>query len=238
MPTIGERIQQLKVEVTNFTDELVAKLKRKAPTATLADDSTLLNNQTQTQMQTPVDALINPHAARTNNAHSLTPAILEAYTDAELADMTDPLLRVGVLPVSQFGSLSGAALAVSYSGFNIVFGGTIPVLLWGKSYSMPAQTVDITETIASPANKTVHVYVTVSNNVAAYQVSETYLSEHANRFYIGKVVCGASAITSGDIAKVTKLDNFRLSTTAAGGSIPMTTGRPTTSGSIDASWKP
>ena len=238
MGMIEDKIQQLMVEVNAFTTEIVAKLSRKAPSSVLSDNSTKLNNQTPAQMQTPVDTLINPHIARVNNPHSLTPALLEAYTPTEFADITDPLLRVGVLPLSQYGSLSSSTLPITYSGWGIVFGALVPVLIWGKSYSMPAQTVDITATIPTPAGKTLNVYVSVSNNVATYLLSETFLSETANRLFIGQVICGASAISSGDISKVTKLDNFRLGASPAGASIPTTTGLPTAVAAIDAGWKP
>lgn len=238
MSEIDDRIATLLNKVESFTTQILAKLKRKAPTAGVSDDADKLNGQTATQMQTTVDNAMAAHAARVDNPHGITPAILEAYTDKQLTDLTDPLLRVGVLPVSQFGALSSAALTMSYSGFNIVFGNANPILLWGKSYNLPAQTVDITAQVADPGNKTLFVYVTVTANVPRYQVLETYASETANRLYIGKVTTNANAILSSDIAKVTKLDTYRLSTVPKGGAIPMTIGRPTATATLDAAWKP
>lgn len=238
MSELDDRIAGLLTNVERFTTQILAKLKRKAPTAGTADDSDKLNGQTAAQMQTTVDNSMTAHAARVDNPHVVTPAILEAYTDAQLAALTDPLLKVGVLPVSQFGALSSAALSLSYSGFNIVFGTANPILIWGKSYNLPAQTVAIGDQVADPANKTLFVYVTVTANVPRYQVLETYASETANRLYIGKVTTNANSILSSDIAKVTKLDTFRLSTVPKGGAIPMTTGRPTATATLDAAWKP
>jgi len=238
MSELDDRIAALLNKVNAFSTTIVAKLKRKAPTAGVADDSDKLNGQTVAQMQATVDNSMAAHAARVDNPHVVTPAILEAYTDKQLTDLTDPLLKVGVLPVSQFGALSSAALSLSYSGFNITFGTANPILIWGKSYTLPAQTVDITAQVADPGNKTLFVYVTVTANVPRYQVLETYASETANRLYIGKVTTNANAILTSDIAKVTKLDTFRLSTVPKGGSIPMTTGRPTTTATLDAAWKP
>lgn len=238
MSELDDRIAGLLTNVERFTTQILAKLKRKAPAAGTADDSDKLNGQTATQMQTTVDNSMAAHAARVDNPHALTPAILEAYSDKQLTDLTDPLLKVGVLPVSQFGALSNAALSISFSGFNIVFGTANPILIWGKSYNLPAQTVAMGDQVTDPANKTLFVYVTVTANVPRYQVLETYASETANRLYIGKVTTNANSILSSDIAKVTKLDTFRLSTVPKGGSIPMTTGRPTATATLDAAWKP
>jgi hypothetical protein len=233
--TLQQRIAALLVEVKEFSDEIVRLLKQKAPTSATSDNATTLNGQTPAQIQSPVDTLINNHAARTNNAHTLTPTQLNAYTPAELADLTDPLLRVGLLPLSQFGALSATALTVAYSGMSIVFTGTTPLMIMGKSYSLSAQTIPLT---GSPANKTIHVYVTIANELASITLSETWLSENTTRMYIGSVTTNATQITSGTIAKFSKIDNFRLTATAMGASIPSSTGLPTAAGAIPADWKP
>lgn len=233
--TIQQRIAALLAEIKEFSDEMVRLLSQKAPTSATSDNATTLNGQTPAQIQTPVDTLINTHAARTNNAHTLTPEQLNAYTPTELADLTDPLMRVGLLPLCQFGALSATALAVSYSGMSIVFTGSIPVMIMGKSYTLAGQTIPLP---GSPANKTIRVYVTIANNLASFSTSETWITEDLNRLYIGSVVTDATQIVSGTIGKFCKIDNFRLSPTALGATIPASTGLPTAAGTIPAEWKP
>lgn len=233
--TIQQKIAALMVEIKDFSDEIVRLLSRKAPTAATSDDATTLNGQTPAAIQAPVDTLINAHAIRTNNAHTLTPEQLNAYTPDELHDITDPLFRVGLLPLSQFGALSSTALAVAYSGMGIVFTGTTPVMIMGKSYSLLAQTLTLA---ADQLNKTIRVYVTIVNDLPTLTTSETWISENTTRMYIGSVTLNASQIISGTIGKFCKLDNFRLSATAVGAAIPSSTGLPTATGTIPAEWKP
>lgn len=233
--TIQQKIAALMVEIKDFSDEIVRLLSRKAPSAATSDNATTLNGQTPAAIQAPVDTLINTHAARTNNAHTLTPEQLNAYTPNELYDITDPLFRVGLLPLSQFGSLSSTALAVAYSGMGIVFTGTTPVMIMGKSYSLPAQTLTLA---ADQLNKTLRVYILIVNDLPTLITSETWLSENTARLYIGSVTLNASQIINGTIGKFCKLDNFRLSTTAVGAAIPSSTGLPTATGTIAAEWKP
>jgi hypothetical protein len=235
MPTVQEKIATLLVEIKEFSDEMVRLLSRKAPTSATSENATTLNGQTPAQIQTPVDTLINTHAARTNNAHTLTPEQLNAYTPNELADLTDPLLRVGLLPLSQFGALSATALAVSYTGMSIVFTGTIPLMISGKSYSLSGQTIPLTGT---PANKTIFVYVTIANELASITLSDVWLSESTTRMYIGSVTTNATQIVSGTIGKFCKIDNFRLTPSGMGAGIPSSTGLPTATGTIPADWKP
>lgn len=236
--TIRQKIDTLKAEVLDFTQQIVRILSRKPPTVELSDGSPLLNNRTPAQMTADVDALTSAHALRTDNPHKLNGTILAAYTDAELTAMTADLILQGTLPVSQFGAINSAALPVSSSGWLLQFTTQIPLVLWGRHYSMPMINKLITDDVPSPAGKTLYVYAVVSGNTASYKLYETFQNDGYNQLFLGTITCGASAISAVNVTKVTKLDNFRLSPTPIGAGIPYTTGLPTAGGSIPNSWKP
>lgn len=236
--TLRQKIDTLKAEVQDFTQQIVRVLSRKPPTVELSDGSPLLNNRTPAQMTADVDALTSAHALRTDNPHKLNGAILVAYTDAELAAMTSVLLMQSTLPVSQFGDLSSAALPVSSSGWQLRFTTQIPLILWGRYYMLPMLNKLITDDVPSPAGKTLYVYAIISGSTATYKLYDTYQNDGYNQLFIGTITCGASAISAVNVSKVTKLDNLRLSSIPIGSGIPFTTGLPTASASIPASWKP
>lgn len=234
---IQDKLNTLKAEVLDFTQQIVRVLSKKPTAVELSDDSLRLNNRTPVQMQGDVDTLTTAHAARTDNAHRLTPAILEAYTDSELNDKVNALVRVNTLPISQYGSLDNTALPASYTGNTLRITAQVPLILWGRYYLMPTINKLITDDVSSPWNKTLYVYAEIVNNVQTYKLYDTYQIDSANRLYIGTVNVGASSISAIAITKVTKLDNFRLSGVGVGGAIPYTTGLPTVTASIPGGWK-
>jgi len=235
--SIQDKINTLKAEVADFTQQIVRVLSKKPAAVELSDDSPRLNNRTPAQMQADVDTLTTAHAARTDNAHRLTPAILAAYTDTELNAKINALVRVNTLPISQFGSLDNSSLPVSSTGMTLRLTAQIPLILWGRYFMMPMTNKLITDDVPSAANKTLYVYAEIVNNAPVYKLYETFQADAFNRLYIGTCNVGASAITSVAITKVTKLDNFRLSSVGIGAGIPYTTGLPTATASIPGGWK-
>ena len=235
---LREKIETLKAEVLDFTQQIVRILSRKPPTVEVSDNSTLLNNRTPAQMTADADALTSAHALRTDNPHKLNPTILKAYTDGQLTTLVDPLILQSEIPVSQFGDLSSAALPVTFSGWQLRFTAQIPLVLWGRGFTLPMINKLITDDVPSPAGKTLYVYAVVTGNTATYKLYEAFQIDGFNQLYIGTVTCGASAISAVNVGKVTKLDNFRLSATPIGGGIPYSTGLPTAAGAIPTAWKP
>jgi len=225
------RLENLKVEIKSFTNQITRILTRPAPRVGTSDNSTALNNRTPAQMKTDADAPMTPHNNAVNNPHKLTPVLLNAPTPAEVNALLAPKALQGGLPVTQYGTLDAAALPVTSSGLTLTFTQAIPFLCWGSYYLLPAQSIVLN------ASKRLYAYAVVSNNVASYLFSETYLVESATQIYIGQVVTSISAISSVLLEKVTKLDNYRLSATGRGSSIPVTTGLPTAPAALDASWK-
>jgi hypothetical protein len=115
-------------------------------------------------------------------------------------------------------------------GFNVYFSQTVPVLINGSYYTIPATTIDLNTIDSAPANKTFYVYVFNLEGTASYQLSTTLLSEELWRVYIGSVVTGASSISTVSIEKVTRFLTYRTSTTKRGSAIPTSTGVPSSTG--------
>lgn len=115
-------------------------------------------------------------------------------------------------------------------GFILYVSQTVPVLINGSYYTIPATTIDLTTVDSSPANKTFYVYVVNLEGTASYQLSTTLLSEELWRAYIGTVQTGASSISTVEIEKVTRFLTYRTSTTKRGSAIPTSTGVPSAPG--------
>lgn len=115
-------------------------------------------------------------------------------------------------------------------GFNVYFTQSIPVLLNGRYYEMPVQSIDLNTVDASPANKTFYIYIVTTESGAQYQISTSILSDELYRVFIGTIVTGPSSITSISTEKVTRFLKYRTSTTKRGSAIPTSTGVPSGTG--------
>lgn len=122
-------------------------------------------------------------------------------------------------------------------GFILYFTEPTPVLLSGKSFTMPIQNIDLTTVKANPANTTFNIYVIMQEGLAKYIASETVIAETGtsayNTFWIGTVTTNNLQIDTITIYKRSRLDVFGTSLEAAGSSIPVSYGLPTGSGTIN-----
>ncbi len=122
-------------------------------------------------------------------------------------------------------------------GFIIYFTEEIPVLLSGKSFTMPVQNIDLTQVKANPANTTFHIYIVMKEGLAQYYATEEVIAETGttafNNFWIGTVVTNANQIEKININKRSRLDVFGASLEAAGSSFPVSYGLPSGSGIIN-----
>ena len=106
-----------------------------------------------------------------------------------------------------------------------------PLLMNGRYYTLPPATFNLTTVTADPSNKTFYVYVVVTGTAGAttgeYQLSLTERAESNVQMFVGTIVTGATKIASVNVAKVTRVDLFRLSQSPVGSAIPVSTGTPT-----------
>lgn len=120
-------------------------------------------------------------------------------------------------------------------GFYLYFTEITPVFMGGKYLELPITTIDLTTVKANPANTTFYAYVqyNTSTGLANYLVSTTQLTETVNNMYIGSLTTDSTKVSSLNINKVSKLDNYRPSTTNIGSAFPVSTGFPSSSGTIN-----
>lgn len=158
--------------------------------------------------------------------------IIDSYTKDEFNTI------VSVIPLSHFGDFTNTALPITGSGYVVNFSSTIPVLLSGKSFTMPIQTVNLTTIKTNPASTTFNLYIKMSQGIAQYFITEAVIAESGtsayNTFWVGTIITNTTQIASVNLIKRSRLDVFGASATAAGSSFPVSTGFPSGTGTI--SW--
>lgn len=123
-------------------------------------------------------------------------------------------------------------------GWIVYFTEDTPVIMNGVPGVLPSMTIDLTTVKANPANTLFYVYVTMTAGVTGYVIYDQYMTETADRMFVGTVQTGDSSIVNISVNKITKFAGFRLSTTPAGNSVPVTSGLPSRESHLDAGWLP
>lgn len=122
-------------------------------------------------------------------------------------------------------------------GFILYFTENTPVLLSGKSFTLPIQTVDLRNIKANPANTTFNVYVRMYQGNAEYYISEEIVAESGstayNLLWIGQITTNATQISTINIMKRSRLDVFGQSLESRGSSFPVSYGLPSSGGTIN-----
>lgn len=144
----------------------------------------------------------------------------------------DNILKL--LPLSQYGLINNNPVNISTSGYNITFNEVTPVFIGGQYFELPVTTINLTSVLANPANTKFYVYLRLLYGSPGYAISNTELVETQTTMFIGTIQTNASQISSTNITKVSKFDNYRPSTTIIGGAFPVSTGNPLDPGTI--SW--
>ena len=123
------------------------------------------------------------------------------------------------------------------SGFILYFTEETPVMLSGKSFTMPITNIDLSTIKSNPANTTFHLYIRMEQGLAKYYVTENVIAETGtdayNIFWIGTVVTNANQIDTINVKKRSRLDVFGESLESAGSSFPVSYGSPSSTGTIN-----
>lgn len=110
--------------------------------------------------------------------------------------------------------------------WNVSFTEPTDVILAGRKYVLEPVTYFLSDIVNDPANKTFYVYVRLVAGKLVYSVQLDEVPESAANMFIGTIVTGPTSIASLNIVKVTRLGNYRPSTTAIGSAIPVSQGSP------------
>lgn len=118
-------------------------------------------------------------------------------------------------------------------GFYLYFTERTPLFMSGQYFELPITTIDLSTIKTNPGNTLYYVYAKLQYGTPGYVVSETELVENETTMFIGTVQTDGTKVSSLNITKVSKFDNYRSSTTKIGGAFPVSTGNPLDSGTIN-----
>lgn len=154
---------------------------------------------------------------------------VNSYTNDQFLSM------ISALPISNF--IPNENL-ISTSNFSISFNSVNPALLSGNYLELPIVTINLTTIKSDPSSTIFYVYISMVQGIAAYKITTVPVAESGNNGYnncwIGTIQTNATEISTTNIIARSRIDVFGLSSTAAGSSIPVSTGLPSQNGSI--SW--
>lgn len=144
---------------------------------------------------------------------------------------------ISVLPLSHYGSFTtNPGNSFSSNGFNLFILEKMPVIISGSAFVMDTYNVNLSTIIENPANSTLYVYVQMIQGLAKYLISSEVIAEAGtsayNILWIGTLKTNSNSITNINILSRSRLDVFGLSSTAAGSSIPVSSGLPSGTGTI------
>lgn len=156
-------------------------------------------------------------------AGNIVPLGGETYTKDQ---MDAKFLMQGVLPFSRFGDLTDTALPISSTGLTLTTLADIPLVLSGRTYTMPNNS-----TIVLAANAVQYVHVTLVGGKAVFVVYNSRQPESTASMFIGVVFTGSSSVTKNNISKVSRLDLYRPSQSVQGSAFAVSAGNPNVTGS-------
>lgn len=131
-----------------------------------------------------------------------------------------------VPPVDTWTCLASQKAA---EGWVLYFSEDTPLVINGNYYTLPVSSIDLRSILADASNRTFYIYARIVSNVAQYVVQTGQTDESNTNMLVGTVTTNATQIVTINAEKVTRLGNARISITAKGSAIPVTTGLPRTS---------
>jgi len=152
-----------------------------------------------------------------------------AKTEAEF----DAWVKTVVPPIEDRVVLASQEVA---QGWIVYFSEPVPVVIGGKYFVMPVQTIDLslifTEANALK-NKTFYIYLKQSGDSCAYSIDQGPSNEGIGTMFLGTITTNDVKITSIVTDKVTRIGTFRLNTEALGSSIPVSNGLPSSPDTLE-----
>lgn len=212
--------------LNSFDTTLVGISNRKVATAGTADNALSLNGSTATDLVNTAATHTDTHANRTDNPHATTAAQIGAYSTSEVDGLVANMVPTGFLALSNFGTPDDVALPVTVdpAALTATFAAGIPAMIAGQSFTLGAATLGITTDVDN------YFYLRMVAGVATIVVQTTVAAESSTNMYLGTVHVAAGVTTVNTLGKVTRIGNYRPSTTAVGSAIPVSVGDPSATG--------
>ena len=232
MGALTTALQEMAAEFNKMKAEVLDLLTRKPKTSFTSDNALAMEDgSTSTTLVNAGKAVANAHITNYNNPHN---AIAEdvggvsgSVVDASLAGR----IPEGILPISRYGDLDGTAIPFTSNGLTVSWTAKVHAMMRGYTRPLAAYSQTL------QANKTYNVYVRFNGIDTRYQITTDALAETTTRMYIGRIVTGASGVTSNSITRCSRIDTYRLSSAPIGSALPVTVGTPNTAGqTLAAGW--
>lgn len=229
--SLATEVTALKANLTTQASAIKASFARKVQAAFVADNALLLGGLSKDQLVALAQQHTDAHAQLVNNPHGTSAADLSMYTTAQIQALVAGLVPTGVIPLTQVGNPdTGVGLPVTVTAATRVVGfPATPMFMAGASYTLPAQNFTVAD------NALTYFYARLVAGVPTWVQSATYAPETLTNTLVGQVQITGGVIAKNTLDKVTRIDIYRISKTAAGSAIPVSLGDPSVAGSL--AWK-
>ena len=225
------KIQALKKALSDLKDRIIALFKEPVPSATTADSTSKVGGKSIDELINIPASELSQHIAREDNPHQLKLSDLNAYSREEVEPILKPGIPEGVLPVSFYGSFDMQSIPVSIDNLRLGLP-AVNAMMSGRSYAIAATVLDASAYL----NITnMRLYLCLILGEIRYLLTTDVYPESNTRMLIGTLTTNGYKITSASVNTVFRLDNYRLSVTPAGSSIPVTDGPYVTGSNVDDS---
>lgn len=232
-----DAIESLKLSLSGVLDRINKLVKAKPARSTTSDDTAALSGVSKATLLSDAKTRADTHINSKANPHKTTALAVGGANKTYADGLLTGTILMSSFSISQFGDTETADLGISFQGWLVKFSKPIPVFLQGNYRMFPAQDINLIS--LGPANKTFYMYLTVADGTIGWVTTTELLPESLSNMFVGKVVCGGTAINSlTGFTRFTRLGIYRISESAQGCAIPSTVGVPTSAQKLAAGWAP
>lgn len=229
--SLADEIVTLKSTLTTSAAAVKSAFNRKTDEAFTSDNSLALEGSNNAAIVAAASNRADQHIALRNNPHGTKASDLSMYTSAQIDALVAGIVPNGIIPLTQVGdpntdvawtgTVNAATRAVTFPA--------MPLFMAGGSYTTPSAGFTV------PDNTTQHFYIKLLAGVPTWVMQPTTTPETTTTCYVGSVQFSSGALAKNTLGKVTRIDTYRVSKTAAGSAIPVSTGDPSVAGTL--AWK-
>lgn len=231
MGALTTAIAQMAAKFNAMKTEVLDLLTRKPKFSIDADNALAMQDgSTSTSIVNAGRAVANAHITNYQNPHGVTAALVGGMKSSDVDAQLTNRIPEGILPISRYGALDGSAISVTSSGLTVSWPAQVHAVMMGYARPLPAFNITL------QPNTSYNVYVRFNGTTTSYMFSTEDLAETTTRMWIGRIVTGASTVSSISINRVTRIDTYRTSATPIGSAVPVTVGTPNNSQTLAAGW--
>ena len=230
-------IADLKASLSNMLSRIEKVVNAKPARSSTSDDSAALEGVTKDTLVSSAKSRADTHINNKSNPHKATAVSVGGASKAYVDGLLTGTVQMSSFSISQYGDTDIVPLGISFQGWLVKFSKPIPVFLQGNYRMFPAQDINLIS--LGPANKTLYMYLTVSDGTITWVTTTELLPESLSNMFVGKVVCGNTAINSiVGFTRFTRLGIYRIGVSPQGCTVPATEGIPTATQKLSAGWLP